>query len=482
MKKIILFVAVSVFVVSVYAQNSSQNEYEEWKPSQDEYSDFDIGKYYTPDIVRNQLDFQFAFYSSTSLNDNFYPNWDERNVSSYFTGNITSSFSHYVNTRKQISRLTGVLSVGGDYTSQKKEETFTDSKITTINKTFNSIPHNSFNLGWSNQWYFSNLFFMDYGIYSRISYNFSHYEIKNQTEDINQKQKDFSLDLSPRVGIGYGRIEHVHDARQAVYIANALSKKKVLTRNLSSDELFELSQIISTVKNKRFLDARLHLIEEITTVDSFFERNDLLADNGAAYFTTLYDMWQYGDLFPRKSGYEISFGARPFYRIQNIKYTPAIREVISHSNQHLIGVNFSYEKPVKLKWQHSLYTDVYGGFNSSTYQNKETGKDTRNDSKHKSIVASAGYSLGYYPNTRTNIQLTASQRILKNVYDDEGNEMFSYSMLGASLYYYFSPNLRLSGDYRLMYEPTRSNRPTGYFADSNRLSSWFNVQLTYSVF
>jgi len=64
------------------------------------------------------------------------------------------------------------------------------------------------------------------------------------------------------------------------------------------------------------------------------------------------------------------------------KNTPAIREVISHSNQHLTGVNFSYEKPVKLKWQHSLYTDVYGGFNSSTHQNKETGNDTRNVNCH----------------------------------------------------------------------------------------------------
>ena len=44
--------AASLLVVSVYSQNSTQNEYKEWKPSQNEYTDFDVGKYTTPDIVK----------------------------------------------------------------------------------------------------------------------------------------------------------------------------------------------------------------------------------------------------------------------------------------------------------------------------------------------------------------------------------------------------------------------------------------------
>ena len=53
MKKIILVLAVSLFAVNAYSQNSTHTEYEEWKSSQDEYTNFDIGKYTTPDIVRN---------------------------------------------------------------------------------------------------------------------------------------------------------------------------------------------------------------------------------------------------------------------------------------------------------------------------------------------------------------------------------------------------------------------------------------------
>jgi len=323
---------------------------------------------------------------------------------------------------------------------------------------------------------------MDYGINSNISYNSTRNKTKNQTEDSNEKQKTFSLNISPQLGIGYGRIENVRDARQAVYIANALSKKGVLNRKLSDDELFELSQIISTVKNKRFLDSRLHLIDEITLVDSFFEDNDLLADNGVAYFTTLNDMWQYGDLFSRKSGYEISFVARPYYSYRNLKYTPVIREFIQNSNQHHIGLIFKYEKPVKLKWQHSLAAEVFGGINSSSEQNKQTDDDYKNNTKYKSFSAFANYSLGYYPNTRTNIQVSASQEISKNIYDDEGDSMSSNTSLGASLYYYFSPNLRLTGEYGLMYTPSRSNGNEGYFYNSNRFSSSFSIRLTYSIF
>ena len=316
-----------------------------------------------------------------------------------------------------------------------------------------------------------------------IVYNFTQNKTKNQTEDTNEKQKVFSFNISPQTGVGYGRIENVQDARQAVYIANALSKKKVLNRKLSDDELFELSQIISTVKNKRFLDARLHLLEEITTIDAFFENNNLLEDNGAAYFTTLYDMWQYGDLFSRKSGYEMSFLLLPYYSYQNEKYTPEIRDMILHSNQNTMILNFSYEKPFKSNWQHSLYADVSGGIGSSSVQNKQTDNDYKNDTKNKIISATANYSLGYYPNTRTYIRVTTSQRISKYIYDDDRRFTSFYSMLGANLYYYFSPNLRLTSDCNLFYSPNRLKGFEEYQPTrENRFSSSFTIRLTYSIF
>jgi len=488
MKKTILILAVSLFVANAHSQNNTQNEYEEWKSSQEEFTSFDISKYITPDIVRNQLDINLNLHSdySRSSDDSKYSTSESSN--SIFTGNVASHFSHYVNTRKKISGFAVGLSFDGDYNSQKRKWSFTDDNSTTVNIDNNarSISTSSLQLDWSNRRYFSKSIFMDYNIYSDVSYNFTQDKIEKQSEDSNQKQKVFSFHFSPQIGVGYGRIENVEDARQAVYIADALSKRKVLTRNLSNEELFELSQKISTVKNKRFLDSRLHLIDEITSVDSFFVKNNLLADNGAAYFTTLYDMWQYGALFSRKSGYEISFMARPYSVYRNEKNSPIMRDHIYNSNQYIISLEFNYEKPFKLNWQHSIAAGGYGGIYSFHHRNEQTDNNYTNNTDSKTFSAFANYSLGYYPNTRTNIRVMAGQRISKSIYDYDNERHHNitsyYCTLGASLNYYFSPNFRVAGDCMLRYRPFRYRGDEGYYSNSNYFSTLFNIQLIYSIF
>lgn len=478
MNKNCLILTLSLFAVSMYAQNSTQDEQDEWKSSRNEYKNFDIGKYFTPNIVRNQLNTDFSFRSDYSLIDPMYG--DGKREAFDLTGNLSASFSRYVNTRKKISSLTVDLALGLDDNSLEKRQSFTGDYLTFIDNQSTINQQNSLRVSWSNRWYFSKLFFMHYGLSSGIFYTFSHNKIKNQTEDSNVKHHNFIIDASPNLGVGYGRIEDVRDARHALYIANALSKKKVLTRNLSNDELFELSQIISTVKNKRFLDSRLHLIEEITTLNTFFEDNDLLEDNGAAYFTTLYDMWQFGDLFSRKSGFEVSFTAQPHYSHRNVKYTPTIQDVVYNQSQYIANLNFRYEKPFKINWQHSLAATVSGGIGSSSTKNKQA--DSQISTKYNSLVASASYSLGYYPNTRTNIRVTTLQQISKNLFGDDERSIYFYSSIGAILYYYFSPNLRLSGDYGLVYSPNRAKEYGGDYIRRNNFSSTFNLQLTYSIF
>jgi hypothetical protein len=486
MNRIILVLTVTLFATSGYSQQNKQNEYDEWKPSQDEYKSFDIGKYKTPDIVRNQLDINVNFRSYNLHQDNSFLDREDKNGNDNVNGNFSAIFSRYTNTRKIISNLTGTLSIEGSYTSLKHKQTFINDNSTSTDNLSSLLQRNGLSLNWSNKWYFSKLFFMDYGISTNVSYNTTQRNAENQPADnISQTEKDFLADISPRLGIGNGRIENVRDARQAVYIANALSKKKVLTRNLSDDELFALSQIMSAVKNKRFLDSRLRLIEEITSVDSFFVNNRILAENGAAYFTTLYDMWQYGDLFERNSGYEISLVARPYYRNQKLKHTPVMQDINHNRNQHLMSLTFNYEKPFKLNWQHSLSAEVAGGINSSSERIKETDNNYKKNTDGKIFSAFAAYSLGYYPNTRTNIQVAASQQISKNIYDGEensGNSMYSYTMISANLYYYFSPNLRLTGNYGFLYSPSRFKGNEGYYFNRNTFSSSFNIQLTYSFF
>jgi len=415
MKKIFLVLTITLFAISAFSQNSTQREQEEWKPSQDEYTNFDIGKYITPDIVRNQLDINLNLHSDYSRSSSDTNSTTNESSNSIFTGNISSYFSRYVNTRKKISNFGSNLSFNGDYNSNKYEWISVNDNLIIIDNNLKNVSTSSLYLNWLNRRYFSKLIFIDYGIYSGVSYNLAHNIIKNQSEDSNEKQKELCLNVSLRLGVGYGRIEDVQDARQAVYIASALSKKNVLTRNLSNDELFELSQKISTVKNKRFLDSRLHLIDEITSVDSFFVNNNLLADNDAAYFTTLYDMWQYGDLFARRSGYEISLVARPYSVRQNEKYTPMMREHLYTSNQYIVSLDFRYEKPFKLNWQHSVTAGGNGGIYSYRQRDKQTDNNYTYNTDSKLFSVYANYSLGYYPNTRTNKNKYSGNSIAANI-------------------------------------------------------------------
>lgn len=272
--------------------------------------------------------------------------------------------------------------------------------------------------------------------------------------DTRDEFRNFKLSLN--ISVGIGRLESVEDARQAVYIVENLSKKGVLTRNLSHDEIFKLAQLISSVKNKRFFDARLHLIDEITCVDSFFVTNQLLKQSDASYFTTLYDYWQHGALFERLSG----------TRSQSY-ITPSISQSINEKkqagnclyekkdNHRTISwtTDFTYENPTSLYWQNS----AYGAFNVLYSREKNifnTNFETEDEYFGYELKGSYGWS--YYPNSRTSLSAWANQRFAlieelsskedKRTFENGGRRFASQSSLRGSVDYYISPQFRLSSE------------------------------------
>jgi len=485
MKKIIINLITLLIVGNAYSQSAIHSEYEEWKSSQDEYANFDIGKYFTPDIVRNQLPINLNLnsnYSHSNFNNKTY--YDSATVTNYnFTGNFSSNFSHYVNTRKKISDFGIGLSLNENYTSQKTDQSQSLTYVSPYSGNVSLV--NRLDASWSNKWYLSKKFFLNYNIYGGVLYNYTQNKIKDQSAESNQKQNEYGFNISPKLGIGYGRIENVEDARQAVYIANALSKRNILTRNLSNEELFELSQQISIVKNKRFLDSRLHLIDEISTVDSFFVKKELLNNTGAAYFTTLYDMWQYGALFPRKAGYEVSFLIYPYYTYDYVKNSPELQNgTVYYPHRAFLEADlaFNYEKPFKLNWQHSVTAGGYAYFEQG--KTGETDFNSIFSTVRKIFSAWTNYSLSYYPNTRTNLQATAGQQIRKQIdmYQDRTEYTTYTPNFNFSIDYYLSPYLRVAGNFSLNYDYLlyRVNDMENF--RNNSFYTTFNIQFIYSIF
>jgi len=480
MKKKIFTSLIFCFFLSAVSFNTLAQEYR-----------YDISKYYTPDIVRNSLDLNFNSYGSlsneaTTYNSPIYqgiPNDSLKN--SNLNAQLYSTFSHIKNTRKLIStiQLTGNFSLSSN----------TDNPSNEVNNEHRSYSSNNLNFNISNRHYYSSNHFISYGANSFFTYDMSKDVTGNKSVFTNSYQNGLNFGLNPSIGIGIGRIEQVEDARQAIYILEELSKKGVLTRHLTNEEIFNLSQQISRVKNKRFLDSRIHLMEEIASVDSFFVRNSLLNKQDATYYTNLYDLWINGANFSRKSGqsFEINFIPSGSRDKSTYDYMSTIYNETYLNNQENwryggnLNLIYNYEKPVHLNWQHSVMVSMNG---TAGYIN---GKYLQSGIVNKTSTGGVGlngsYTLGYYPTTRTNLSVGISESFNQNYSKQDLSSIFdsvgwyksnnSTTRINFSAYYYLSRQLRLSGYASLNKYLFNSDN-----GSINNLNAGFSAGLSYAFF
>ncbi len=443
---------------------------------------FSLTNYYTPDIVRNKL--EISLNSNGNLSSS---NYSDSNTgafgSSYLNGTLNTVFESYANTRKHISLMQVTGNFNANITSSNTKNTITDL----LNKTV--YNDNLLSFSYNNRMYNSNNQYLLLGGY--ISFQAT---TNNQSQSLNNtstdnKQSTTEFYVAPTFGVGMGRIESVEDARQTLYIVDALSKAGVLSRELSNDELFKLTQIISLVKNKRFLDSRLHLMEEITAVDSFFVKNSLLDKSDAAYFTTLYDNWENGALFERKAGQTVEVSLTPYATWgsgKNSQDTVWNKSVGNRMGGNL-AISYSLEKPASLYLQHSVSAQLrlFSEFpvNNYTYSSTSVGSTVKSNNSGANV--SLGYSLGFYPNSRTyfqtgiseNAQLAYQKDINTGLSDSNPwtKSIFSNTSFNLSAYYYVSAQMRISvsgsvGDYYSVYSTYNNNSIQGAFSATIRYS------------
>ncbi len=406
------------------------------------YDSYNLGSYKTPDIKRSSLDFQFYSHGEFATN--------QLSKDAYLLNGIADTeFKKYVNNRRFIGEqvvdfgIQGNSGSSGGIDSNKSRSFSLNTSYSNSSKFYNS--DNSFwKIGGNASFMFSNYKHSDAGAYKTLQFN-----------------------IAPQLGIGWGRIEPVQDARQAVYILDELSKKGVITTHLSDDEVNRFAQVISTVKNKRFLDSRLHLIDEISKVDSFLVYNGYVQESGAKYFTTLYDYWMYGSSFSRDAGSEISAEIIPQYNYNKVYAYNSWGDTKGVSAK----ISYQYEKPVNLYWQRSAYASAILSYSHYKLYN---GFDGASDSRLANLAG--GYSIGYYPNSRTNLNVGINESVILS--DEDKIRYRSLTNLALSAHYYISPQFRLSGNASLTYDKTNS---TG-IDYSNKWMGNYSLTLTYSFF
>lgn len=483
MKKTFIFGFILCFFIALWANNISAQEYK-----------YDLNNYYTPDILRNSFDLNLnssGRFENTYNNPNNTYNYDTIKYNN-LSGQFNSGFTQFRNTRKTESLLQLNLNVNGHFSNNKAWGLINE-------KSHNSNSTEYIGLNYSKKMYGANKKFLSFGLFSSLnpSTSYTNNEVTSSTTE--NTTKSFQAEIRPFIGIGIGRIESVKDARQAIYILEDLSKRGVLTRHLSDDEIFKFSQIISQVKNKRFLDYRLHKIDEISTVDSFLVKNNLLTKSDAKYFTTLYDNWENSANFERTSGQSFEVRLSPDANWNNQKNESKISnpssETWNKQNDKNYGAslafNYNYAKQINLNWEKTAYVTLSG---STTREQRRHSEESIQETLAKinvsNITLNGNYRVAYYPSTRTNLSASISQNFYKNFNDEVTNTGWndsfnSVTTLGFSAVYYVSPQLSLSGNtsiYNNYSNYRASYGASSYNANRNQLGASFSVALKYSFF
>lgn len=286
------------------------------------------------------------------------------------------------------------------------------------------------------------------------------------------KNQGYVIDASLPVLVGTGRIEEVQDARLAVYILDDLQNAGDLIRAADPAEIDAFARFITEVKNRRYYDVRIQKIDEITRIDSMLNAMGLKARSDASYFTILNDDWDYASGPVRRTGGRFSAGISPkvqwYYSYSDRTYydsriVPPYDYYGSTSKNYSTswGIDFltayTWEKPANLYWQHSVnatlvYSLNYEDIRLKDYLNDSLQNDYDRDMDSPALNLIAGYRLGFYPNSRTELILNINTIFIYNwenynyqdSEDQDINNIETGYDLGFHCYYYISERLRLT--------------------------------------
>jgi hypothetical protein len=452
--------------------------------SAQEYKNFDLNTYYTPDIKRSTLGINGSGngeFSSQMLNTN----------NRKFQSGLGSSFTNYLNTRKQIREISAYFNFNGSNNVDNNLISEIRSKTTNFNNLIGiNADYNFYNT--------KNRFILVKGAASSQFAN-SAAKSYDSIQKINSfNSTNFNNHVFVQIGFGCGRIENVSDAQHALFLIKDLSNKDILNRYLSSNEINELSKTMTKIKNKRFLDSRLKLIDEINTIDSFFVQNGFINKSNAKFLTTLYDNWLYGNSYLREAGQKIELTGSYYLStfnssIEKHNTFSTVENIKSNNDDNyqniLINLRYLSEKPFQQRWQHSFYSSAGYNFNQNNllYKNLIDNTNITNALKYQGIKIESKYKLGYYPTTRTHLYASACQTFDYITHRNSSyNTLYSEPLISNTEFqmaanYYVSPNVRLNASANLTNTLTIYDifkNPNTY----NSINGNFAIALIYFIF
>ncbi len=433
-----------------------------------QYDNFDLSKYKLPDIKRHQLDLRFnssgGFVRNYVINDNEYLRDTADNQDNKFGGNLIFQYSYYRSSPQIQSSARTFFSTS-----------YNNYKQTSIGQASKSEYSNTALEGEYDLRYFlpTKNWFIRGVPKASLSYT------GNSNES--SERKYFSTSESFLLGFGKGRVEQVQDFRHAILILENLEKRGLTKRELNENEILELAILISRLKNERFFDSRIKMESDMEAIDSLLEVKDVIGVSNIQYFSSLNDMWRYGDMVVRESGNQLELSIKPGYLFRNrdLDHDYSDEDMIEEDFSIDYDLSFSSYNPLSIKWQ----ADYRFGLSHRFTNELQNIYNDFAQKYYRSNLYLSG-SLGYFPNTRTSLYLSTNLNLQNQSFNEDKKidkdryELQCLFQLDA--YYYISERLRLNASLSTL------NIYGGLFN-----SSWgyarnhqynYNLTLNYAIF
>jgi hypothetical protein len=380
---------------------------------------FDIGQFILPEVSRKSLDFRgnaggtVSNFSSALNTGN---NVGQNLFASLLYNNFESDQNH--------QRVTfGNYSISGQY----QNAAFDLTGQAVQNQVANNL---SVFLNRTNRNYYQKTRF--YGTQANLSLNNS-FESAEYNGNIRYYENRLSTVVSFPFTYGFGRIEPVTDAWHAVRILNDFDRLGLLSQAPEYNKIYELAETLSDLRYERIFENRLGRIQRISDLDKHIEGAGIVNERDVAYFTSLYDIYEFGLQTIRSSGERLTLGIGP-----EISLTHFIDSDNNSANLDygmLVFADYVFNYPISQEWQLDIEASVQGKYLMDSDQNLSETFSARPELMIRT---------GYYPNTRTFFTADVSAG---GVYSSNSilNDKFAfYSSLRGNIFYFFSQRTALS--------------------------------------
>ena len=473
MLRLIITLCIGILTFQILAQDSAKTTFK--------IIDFSLRDYEAPDIKFKRLDLGTNVDGLGSQIGN--------SNSNQYGGNLNGNFSTYINNEGYQGRNWISLNL------------YWDGQVDKDTARYSNRGSERFSLNYyaTNRMYVSERHF--FAIHPRVNYSHSIYHSvgNNGNNSANSKGHTDNVNVTATLSVGSGRIQPIAPAREALNILISMQKYNRLAAVPDSAKIDSLAKVANSIIYKRFYDSRFKRVYQLEELDKALQDLGLVSKSDMVYAANLSDIWNFGMNYARGSGTVWEMGLIPnvrYYYNTTTTSQDVTTETAGSESSTLGGFGFlSWNKqtPINFKVQSDLSIRILAGYSDSKQNRYGNSFNSYDTNTLVSQSLNVNYGFGFYPNTRTQIRVSANADLAANQIKKATDEMKDEYIglrtgLNLSSYYYVSPRFRLelTGDVNFLSDDYLNNDPVYNYSNNltgfNRFNYSYRLGINYALF